>query len=386
MLVAVDCREEHNFTPAGIYEAPKTKEIFSTLRLVSREWNEIISPLLFSSLSAMVGRISHPLEALFKISGTRFACYVRDLRFGVVGAWHNEAGYERYITDLSTGALPVLLSRFPNLQTLRLQSPTVIASFSLHDQISTELLAKLTSSLVHSLRYVPIPRLKCLHLSLPVTAEFARFFLADSYAIEFTTILSRIEEMHIVINDDSGRDGHRNMTRPRSRVKYRYPLQAFSGYLTTFVSYATKVRVLSLETRSPLDLSDLEAHNFTKLACLRLVGVSIKWTVLRDVFTTACGTLRRLEIKSVKLLTGTWQDVFDMQSDSLANLEFFVSFRCGYATTGASAQHIGHTRVFWSDNLLTSHGPDWASLAKLKRRVNQNRKQRGLSPSPHTLW
>lgn len=386
MVVAVDRREEHNFTPAGIYEAPKTKEIFSTLRLVSREWNEIITPLLFSSLSAMVGRISHPLEALFKISVTRFASHVRDLRFGVVGAWHNEAGYERYITDLSTGALPVLLGRFPNIQTLRLQSPTVIASFSLHDQISTELLAKLTSSLVHSLRYVSIPRLKCLHLSLPVTAEFARFFLADSYAIEFTTVLSRIEEMHLVINDDSGRDGHRKMTRPRSRVKYRYPLQAFSGYFTTFVGYATKIRVLSVESRAPLDLSDLEVHNLSKLECLRLVGVNIEWNVLRDVFMTACSTLRRLEIKNVKLLTGTWQNVFDMESDSLANLEFFVSFRCGYATTGSSAQYIGHTRAFWSDSLLTCHGPDWTALAKLKRRVNQNRKEKGLRPSPHTLW
>lgn len=379
-------REEWNFTHGDIYENPRTKEILSTLRLVSQTWNRVATPRLFSYLSAMVGRVTgRPLEAVFKISESRFAPFVRDLRVGILGPWQNGLGYELYITDLSTGALPVLVCRFPNLQTLRLQSPSMIAPFQAEDQISASLLSQLTSSLVHSLRFVSLPRLRSLHLSLPVTAEFGRFFVSDSYAIDFRSIFAQIQELHIIINDDTGRDGHREIKRPRSQVKSRYPLQAFSEYLTNLIGSATQIKFLSVETRSPLDLSDLEPHNFAAMTHFRLVGMSISWECLRDVFL--CATkLRRVELDHVLLMTGTWENILDICHNGLPEVEFFATTRCGYARSGTSSQLIGHAHAFWPTPILTRHDADWPALGKLRKMVNSTRVKLGLCPSPHTSW
>jgi hypothetical protein len=385
--VAIDAREEWNLTDEDIYESPRTKETLSALRLVNRRWNQIVSPRLFSYLSAMVGRVTgRPLEAIFKISESQFAPYVRDLRIGILGPWQNGLDYELYITDLAAGALPVLIARFPNLQTFRLQTPSMIAPLSPQDQISMSLLSQLTSSFVHSLRFVSLLRLRSLHLSLPVTAEFGRFFVSDSYAIDFPSIMVQIQELHLIVNDDTGRDGHREVKRPRSQVKGRYPLQPFAGYLTTLINYAKQIKVLSVEARSRLNLSDMESDSFAEMTHFRLVGVSIRWESLRDIIKCARVTLRRIELEHVHLMSGTWEDIFDICRVDLPNIEFFATTRCGYSSSGASSHYIGHAHPFWPLSVLTRHKPDMDALGNIRKMVNENRMKQGLVPSPHTTW
>jgi hypothetical protein len=379
--------EEWNVPSGAIYQGPRAKEVMSTLRLVNREWSHILSRRLFSHVSAMVGLVAgRPLEAVFKISESRFASCVHDLHVGIIGPWQNGLDYEQYITDLSTGALSVLISRFSNLRTLRLQSPTLIAPFSPEDQITVTLLSNLTNSLVHALRYVSLPRLRSLYLTLPVTAEFGRFFVSESYAMDFRSILAQLQELHLVVNDDSGRDGHRDMKRPRSLVKTKFPLQAFCGYLITVISSTRQLKILSVETRAPLELSSLESHNLNQMTCFRLVGVSITFESLRDVLMCACATLRRIELEHVLLMTGTWADLFDLCLNYFPKIEFFATTQCGYARSGVSSHLSGHAYAFLPAPLLTRNDPDWTALGKVRRMVNDTRKTLGLCPFSQSTW
>jgi hypothetical protein len=334
----------------------------------------------------MVGRIAgRPLEAVLRVSESQFAPYVHELRIGILGPWQTGLQYEQYITDLAQGALPVLLARFQNLKTFRLQSPSMIAALCPEDQISMALLSQLTSSFVHSLRFVGLPRLRSLHLSLPVTAEFGRFFVSEGYVTDFENILDQIQEMHFIINDDTGREGFREIKRPRSQVKGRYPLQNFADYLTSFIGYAKKIKVLSVEVRSRFDISNLTTTNFTQLTHLRLLGVSIKWETLRDIVRSARSTLLRVELENVQLSSGTWEDVFNVFVEA-SDIYFFATSGLGYSATGSSAHHIGHATHFWPTSVLTKHWSDFDGLANIRKLVNDNRVRLGLMASPRSTW
>ncbi|KAF7525953.1 hypothetical protein PCG10_004463 [Penicillium crustosum] len=353
--------EENDFIYDDVFEHPATKKTLSTLRLVNQIWNRIATPLLFRHIQAVVGySAGRPLDSILKISESPQAIYVRDVSFGFVGSWLPGLDYDRYIDDLAAGALPVLISRFQNIQTLRLQTPTVVDTFSEEGQLKPPMLAKLTSSLVNTLRFVSVPRLKCLHLSMPTTAEFARFFESSGYARDFTNIFAQIEELHITINDSTGSDGRRDPKWPRSVIKTKYPLDRFAPYLVQLISYPTRIKVFSLYSRAWFDMSDLEAESFTRLKSFRLEGVRINHETLKKIFIQAHDELRRVELIEVRLMTGSWENVFD---GHLAlppwNLIWLRVEGCGYSMTGASAQHNGHSFSHYPAALWTVHSPDW---------------------------
>lgn len=347
---------------------------------MNRIWNRIATPLLFRYIQAVVGySAGRPLDSILKISESPHAIYVRDVRFGFVGSWQPGLDYDRYIDDLAAGALPVLISRFQNIQTVRLQTPTVVDTFSEEGQLKPPMLAKLTNSLVHTLRLVSAPRLKCLHLSLPTTAEFARFFESTGYARSFTNIFAQIEELHIIINDSTGSDGRRDPKWPRSLIKTKYPLDRFAPYLVQLISYAKRIKVLSLETRAWFDLSDLEAESFSRLESFRLEGVRINHETLKNIFIQAHEELRRIELVQIRLMSGTWEDVFDGHlALPPSNLIWLRVEGCGYSMTGTSAEHIGYSLSEYPVALWTIHNPDWLALENWKSLVNTNRDRKGM--------
>ncbi|KAK4862279.1 hypothetical protein LT330_003417 [Penicillium expansum] len=339
-LTAQSC-EEFDFIYGDVYEHPATKKTLSNLRLVNRIWNRVAAPLLFRHIQAVVGySAGRPLDSILKISESPHALYVRDVRFGFVGSWLPGLDYDRYIDDLAAGALPILISRFQNIQTLRLQTPTVVDTFSEEGQLKPPMLAKLTNSLVHTLRFVPVPRLRCLHMSMPTTAEFARFFESNSYARNFTSVFGQIEELHITINDSTGPDGRRDPKWPRSVIKTKYPLDRFSPYLVQLISYAERIQVLSLDARTWFDVSDLEAESLTKLRSFRLEGVRISDETLRKIFIQARNTLLRIELVHVRLMAGTWEDVFTHQGLPPWKLTWLRVDGCGYSMTGTSTHTL----------------------------------------------
>ncbi|KAJ5366445.1 hypothetical protein N7541_000386 [Penicillium brevicompactum] len=369
------------------HEEPQFQQTLSNMRLVCHAWNRAIAPHVFKRLSAIIGRTFNPLDVVFEASQTQWAPSVREFRLGVVGPWHPVKEYERYITNLVNGGLAVLLTRFPNLRTLQLQSPTVIAPYTPECQITGALLAGLTNSLVHSLRFVPLSNLRCLHLTLPVTAEFARFFKSDSFAIHFGELMSDLEELHLVINDDSGKDSFRDLYHPRSIVKARYPQQDYCVYFTNFIHYAKNVKILSIDTRAPLDVSNLDASSMTKLKSFRLARVEIRWETLRDIFQACKDTITRLEFEVVRLKSGTWADVFSLETTSLRNLEFFHCARGTYASKGESATFLGFTFIpGTAADLETLNREDWLKLSHIKWRVSRNRRAKNLEECVHTKY
>ncbi|KAJ5382929.1 hypothetical protein N7517_000840 [Penicillium concentricum] len=382
-----ESREETDFDYGDIFDNPATKRTLSNLRLVNRIWNRIATPLLFRYLQAVVGySAGQPLDSILKISESPHAVYVRDVRFGFVGAWLPGLDYDRYIDDLASGALPILISRFTNIQTLRMQSPSVVDTFSEEGQIKPPMLAKLTNALVHTLRFVPVPRLRCLHISMPTTAEFARFFELNSYARNFTNVFAQIEELHITINDSTGPDGRRDPKWPRSMVKTKYPLDRFAPYLIQLISYAKKIKVFSLDARTWFDVSDLEPENLTKLKYFRLEGVRINHETLKNIFRQARYTLLRVELVHVRLMSGTWEDVFGYRAFAPWNLLWLRIDGCGYSMTGTSAHHVGFAFTHYPTAFWTLHGRDWLALTHWRSVVNTNRQRDGLSICPHCFF
>ncbi|KAJ5158738.1 uncharacterized protein N7500_008389 [Penicillium coprophilum] len=380
-----DSREENDFEYGDIFENPATKKTLSTFRLVNRIWNSIASPLMFRCLQAVVGySAGQPLDSILKISASPYAIYVRDVRFGFVGAWLPGLDYDRYIDDLASGALPILVSRFPNIQTLRMQSPSVVDTFSEDGQIKPPMLAKMTNALVHTLRFVPVPKLRCLHFSLPTTAEFARFFELNSYATDFTKVFAQIEELHININDNTGPDGRRDPKWPRSMVKAKYPLDRFAPYLVQLISYAKKIQVLTLNAQTWFDVSDLEPENLSELKSFRLEGVRIRDETLRNIFHQARNTLLRIELVHVRLMTGTWEKVFGSPILAPWHLIWLRIDGCGYSMMGTSAHHVGFSFTHFPTALWTLHGRDWLALTRWRSVVNANRLVKGLRTCPHS--
>ncbi|KAJ5950997.1 uncharacterized protein N7479_009410 [Penicillium vulpinum] len=376
--------EEYDFFYGDVFENPETKKTLSTLRLVNRTWNRVASPLMFRCLQAVLGySVGRPLEIILRISESHHAMSVRDVRFGFVGAWLPGLGYDRYINDLAAGALPVLISRFQNIQTLRIQTPPVVDTFSEDGQIKPQMLAKFTNALVHSLRFMPVSRLRCLHISMPTTAEFARFFELNSYARDFVDVFAQIQELHITINDSTGPDGRRDPKWPRSIVKTKYPVDRFSPYLIQLIAYAKNLQVLNLEARTWFDVSDLEAEGLAKLKSLRLEGVRIKDTTLKNIFLKARETLLRIELVHVRLMTGTWEDAFRFPP---WNMIWLRVDGCGYSTTGSSAHHIGYSFMNYPTALWTLHGRDWLALTHWRAVVNANRRRNGLPNCPHCFF
>ncbi|KAJ5589021.1 hypothetical protein N7537_011699 [Penicillium hordei] len=380
--------EEYDFIYGDVLEHPATKKTLSTLRLVNQIWNRIATPLLFRNIQAVVGySAGRPLDSILKISESPYSVYVRDVRFGFVGSWLPGLDYDRYIDDLAAGALPILISRFQNIQTFRLQTPSVVDTFSEEGQLKPPMLAKLTNSLVNTLRFVPIPRLKCLHMSMPTTAEFARFFESDSYARDFTNIFAQIEELHITINDSTGPDGRRDPKWPRSVIKTKYPPDRFAPYLVQLISYAKRIKVFSLDARTWFDVSDLEAESFTKLESFRLEGVRINDETLKKIFIQAHDALRRVELIHIRLMTGTWEGVFDGHiSLPPWNLIWLRVEGCGYSMTGASARHSGYSFSQYPTALWTIHGRDWLALTNWRSLVNRARFRKGLPRCPYCLF
>ncbi|KAJ5926644.1 hypothetical protein N7516_008417 [Penicillium verrucosum] len=383
--------EELDFIYDDDLEHPASKKTLSTLRLVNRIWNRVATPLLFRYIQAVVGySAGRPLDSILKISESPYALYVRDVHFGFVGSWLPGLDYDRYIDDLAAGALPVLISRFQNIQTFRLQSPTVVDTFSKEGQMTPLMLSKLTSSLVNTLRFVSVPRLRCLHLSLPTTAEFARFFESSGYARDFTDIFGEIEELHITINDSTGSDGRRHPKWPRSVIKTRYPLDPFAPYLIQLISHAKRLKVFNLESRAWFDVSDLKADAFSRLKSFRLEGVRIKHETLKKIFIQAHDELRRVQLTDIRLMTGTWESVFGGHTAlPPCKLSWLSVEGCGYSRTGTSAQHIGYS-LSHPAAFSTMHGPDWLTYAEWKSLVNANRCRREMPkcmycsfPPPH---
>lgn len=354
---------------------------------MNRIWNRIATPLLFRYIQAVVGySAGRPLDSILKISESPHAHYVRDVRFGFVGAWLPGLDYDRYIDDLAAGALPILISRFKNIQTLRLQTPTVVDTFSEEGQLKPPMLAKLTNALVHTLRFVPVPRLRCLHMSMPTTAEFARFFESNSYASNFTNVFAQIEELHITINDNTGPDGRRDPKWPRSVIKTKYPLDRFAPYLLQLISHAKRIQVFSLDARTWFDVSDLEAESLTNLKSFRLEGVRINDETLRQIFIQARNTLLRIELVHVRLMSGTWEAVFGHQALPPWNLMWLRVDGCGYSMTGTSSQYVGYSFSHYPTALWTLHGRDWLALTHWRSVVNANRYRKGLPRCPHCFF
>ncbi|KGO75899.1 hypothetical protein PITC_039820 [Penicillium italicum] len=385
-LTSSSC-EESDMIYGDVYEHPATKKTLSNLRLVNQIWNRIATPLLFRNIQAVVGySAGRPLESILKISESPNALYVRDVRFGIVGSWLPGLDYERYIDDLAAGALPILVNRFQNLQTLRLQTPTVVDTFSDEGQLKPPMLAKLTNSLVNTLRFVSVPRLRCLHISVPTTAEFARFFNANSYARDFTSVFAEIVELHIIINDNTGPDGRRTPKWPRSVIKTRYPIDRFAPYLVQLISYAKRIQVLSLEARTWLDVSELEAESLAQLKSFRLEGVRINDETLRNIFIQARNTLLRIELVHLRLMTGTWEDVLTHQALPPWKLDWLRVEECGYSMTGTSSQYVSYSLSHRLTALWTLHGRDWLALTRWRSVVNATRHRKGLPRCPHCFF
>jgi hypothetical protein len=221
---------------------------------------------------------------------------------------------------------------------------------------------------------------------MPTTAEFARFFESNSYARSFTNVFAQLEELHITINDSTGPDGRRDPKWPRSVIKAKYPLDRFAPYLVQLIAYAKRIQVFSLDARTWFDVSDLEAESLTKLKSFRLEGVRIKDETLRRIFIQARDTLRRIELVHVRLMSGTWQAVFEHYALPPGNLLWLRVDGCGYSMTGASAQYVGYSFSHYPTALWTLNGRDWLALTHWRSVVNTTRQRRRLPRCPHCFF
>ena len=311
------------------------------------------------------------------------------MRFGFFGKWLPGLGFDQYIEDLAGGILPLLMTRLKNVQTFRLQTPS-FEEFGSREQLMPDMLSKLTNSFVHTLRFVSVSRLRCLHLSLPTTAEFARYFETYRHSKSFADVVAEIKELHITINDSTGSSRRTPDFPPPSLDQTDPPIGQFTPYLVLLISHAKQIQFLSLNAYSWLNLSDLETGSFSQLKRLRLEGVQVKHDTLRQLFVEARITLLRVELVEIELLTGNWDEVFDFcrYPDLLPplNLNWLNIYGCGYSKTGASAKYAsrGHSEVLAA--LWSSRGQDWMGLIKWMMATNINREAQGLPQCPHTYF
>lgn len=234
-------------------------------------------------------------------------------------------------------------------------------------------------------RYVPLSRLKELHLALPLTYDFATLLMQEpmnSSTPSRSSIKSTMKQLNylsVSISDGSGFGGERYFQKPPSPAQREFPNEEYCDQFFKFIQLAEELESLRVSCTHVLNIDALDATNLHKLRSLELTRVKISHTMLLSIMERNHKTLRSIFLWSVELKSGTWTDVL-IQLCLHPQLKAFHTDSCGYSRDGESSR--------WAPRLLppidnptdieTLHLPDTFALGNLQRQVNANRLVKGL--------
>jgi hypothetical protein len=163
-----------------------------------------------------------------------------------------------------------------------------------------------------------------------------------------------------------------------SEVQSLFPNNRYFNKLDEVLSKtSSNLEVLYLEcTHMPTDLH-IEKYNWTKLRVLRLDRIEIPAIRLKILFEKNQKTLKALALREVRLRSGTWEEIFNLLSESPALDWFFVESLCYISLSPHSLPIM--LPIDDPRDIQTTHFPDRGALGRLERSISSRRRQMGLT-------
>ena len=319
------------------------------------------------------------LARVLALSQSPYACYVCHVEVGFDSPWRASPEYQEYLRDLAV-LLPLCLSHFPNVTTLSVRGPIYSRGISTDVPFPQELSILLTKSVVDALRYVPLPKLRDLSLSFPITIDYGQF-LRDQvtpWRIPIKQVLQQLEHLSVEICDTTGTRRYHEV--PLSAAKSASPNEHYAFHMFKIIELAENLTFLSIWVTDDLNLVNLDTSKLNKLQALQLRGISSSAEKLLSFIEPSKETLTRLEFELIKLNRGTWQDVLFCISRLATSLVFFQMQSNGYSKTGGSAHLCPEQLPSANDPrpVETTEALDYHALGDVQRLVNGNRRAAGL--------
>ena len=165
------------------------------------------------------------------------------------------------------------------------------------------------------------------------------------------------------------------------------PNSTYASELFRMIKLAPNLELLAICRRNILNLDSLAFPSSLRLQSLFLGGISISPHVLVSFVNQSVDMIQYIDIRLVKLESGTWQQVL-LEFCELPHLfDIFVD-ECGYSLTGSSS-HLAFPELpglQHRQHIETMDRLDLRGLGKLQAKVVSNRFAGGLKPFPKTYF
>jgi hypothetical protein len=279
-----------------------------------------------------------------------------------------------YVEDLAGILLPCLY-RFPNLRAIVFGEP----SASLPQEYRQIYLSTATTALL----YVPLPNLVELELFFPIANNFRQLFPTEASPLRtpIESILGQLRHLGLFVREYTGTPDLRKVWQPVLPEYAALPNNDNSFHLFKMVELAANLESLSIGSTDYLRF-DPEPLSHNRLRCLYLNSVTISSDSLLAFIFQSKDSMRFIELRLVKLDSGTWQHVL-VELCRLPRLLDFAIESSGYSLTGSSSHLAPGFRPPIDDpkDIETHNHLDFYALGNLQRQVNTNRVAAGFEPA-----
>ncbi|CDM29095.1 unnamed protein product [Penicillium roqueforti FM164] len=272
------------------------------LRLVNKSLCHSASARLFRHIIALAGSLYHTrhfpsLGKLVSLSNSPYAHYVRQVDIGYGSFPCSIREVTSYTEDLA-GLLSLCLRQFPNLKALDFRGPSL--TLLPHDKMKASI-----DSMLMSLCYVPLPNLTELELQLPMTNDLAPLFAENisTLRIPIEQTLSRLHHLRLQVYAQTNQ-------------------QSCAAHLLSIAELSTSLTSLSLSSTNYLSIDRLKLGSTVRLQFLSLREVKISSQNLVNIIEQCSESMKYIELRHVKLETGTWREILSAM-DSLPHLYDF---------------------------------------------------------------
>ncbi|KJZ78644.1 hypothetical protein HIM_02035 [Hirsutella minnesotensis 3608] len=384
----------HRAWLATLPPSPKNKRDLSSLRLVNRIFCIAVTPHLFShyDINSDFWELGSKESTVFKRmlsihSDDVYAMNVRHVRIAFdIGPFDQGVSkvLDQFTRDLSV-ALPVFMSKLRRVETFAVRHMLGLSSW--YDRFGNDFIHEhemvpfidrstcmarsnsISTAVINSLLYVPLPHLRRLSLWLPATEDLG--FLTgkpEKMAQQsMKNILSKLQALDIGMYENFGCEKVR-------LSEYQDDMLSLLG--DTPVS---GLQHLTITEMSPcVKLKNLLNRPFSHLRSIVLYGSHIPGGTLLRMISGNLETLHTVRLCSVDLTEGRWADVLNGLC-TLHRLRFFSIYMSSYCRDSS----CGHLRGDSNEqdfkwDLQTASQDDIDALDKLRRELNWNRFKSGL--------
>ncbi|KAJ5507699.1 hypothetical protein N7527_009842, partial [Penicillium freii] len=316
------------------------------LRFVNKSLCRSASARLFRHIIAVAHSSYHntqlpSLGRLVNLSNSPYAQYVRQVDIGYSSFPCSLQEVILYTEDLAALLSPCL-RQFPNLKALDFRGPPLACLP--YDKIKASI-----DSMLMSLCYVPLPNLTELELQLPMTNDFAPLFAEN------------ISALRIPIEQTLNRLHHIGL-----HVYAQTNQQSCVAYLSRIVELSTNLTSLSLSSTNYLSIDSLKLDSTVRLQCLSLRKVKISSRNLINIIEQCNESLQYIELRDVKIESGTWREILPAMDSLLYLYDFDISI----GETPARSALIYSTRIPFvtGENVQDDSGLDHVAFQNFKQR------------------